>query len=186
RVGDDIYVSGTLGDARLALEVFRGTLSLPAEVFARARARLEQPVPRIALGMALRGIATAAVDISDGLVGDLGHILSASSRGEHALGAAIQADAAIRLLGLEAPASRGREPGLSPDDRLRYVLAGGDDYELAFTAPPSARQAVQAAASHSRTRITRVGEVVNDGGVRLIDPDGRSRDPGLSSFDHFA
>ena len=78
--GDDIYVSGTLGDARLALEVFRGTLSLPAEVFEAARARMEQPTPRVALGQALRGIATSAIDVSDGLLGDLGHVLRQSRR----------------------------------------------------------------------------------------------------------
>ncbi|RYY92661.1 MAG: thiamine-phosphate kinase, partial [Comamonadaceae bacterium] len=75
RAGDDLWVSGTLGDARLALEAFRGSLSLPQPVFDAARARLEQPQPRVALGQALVGIATSAIDISDGLLGDLGHVL---------------------------------------------------------------------------------------------------------------
>jgi thiamine-monophosphate kinase len=83
KVGDDIYVSGTLGDARVALEVFRGRLSVPEAVFLSARARMEQPTPRVALGMALRGLASAAADISDGLLGDLGHILTASGVGQN-------------------------------------------------------------------------------------------------------
>ena len=81
KVGDDIYVSGTLGDARLALEVFRGRLSVPQEVFEQARLRMERPTPRVALGQALRGVASAAADISDGLLGDLQHILTASGVG---------------------------------------------------------------------------------------------------------
>src|SRR6478736_2571747 len=78
RAGDDIYVSGTVGDARLALEAFRGTLSLSAEAFEAARSHMEQPTPRVALGEHLRGVATAAIDVSDGLLGDLGHILRQS------------------------------------------------------------------------------------------------------------
>ena len=139
RAGDDIYVSGTLGDARLALEVFRGTLSVPAEVFDAARARMEQPTPRVALGLALRGIASAAIDVSDGLLGDLGHILQQS-----AVGARI--DTADRR-GLDGGAAAG---SLDDERRLEYVLAGGDDYELLFTAPAGRRDAVQAAARRGR------------------------------------
>src|SRR5437868_2059526 len=81
QAGDDLWVSGTLGDARLALEAFRGTVSLPQEVFDAARLRLERPQPRVALGLALRGLATAAIDVSDGLLGDLGHVLQRSGVG---------------------------------------------------------------------------------------------------------
>src|SRR5690606_16672992 len=81
RAGDDLWASGTLGDARLALEAFRGTVSLPQAVFDAARLRLEQPEPRVALGTALRGIATACIDLSDGLLGDVGHILGRSGVG---------------------------------------------------------------------------------------------------------
>ena len=93
RAGDDLYVSGTLGDARLALEVLRGRVAAPAPVLAAARLRLEQPTPRIALGMALRGVATAAIDVSDGLLGDLGHILKQSG-----VGATVETDVAITLV----------------------------------------------------------------------------------------
>ena len=81
KVGDDIYVSGHLGDARLALEALQGHIALPPEALAAARLRLEQPTPRVALGQALRGVASSALDVSDGLLGDLGHILRASGTG---------------------------------------------------------------------------------------------------------
>jgi len=93
RVGDDIYVSGTLGDARLALDSLQGHIELPPDILAKARLRLEQPTPRVALGTALRGIATSAIDISDGLTGDLGHILQAS-----AVGALVNTDIVINLI----------------------------------------------------------------------------------------
>ena len=91
--GDDIYVSGTLGDARLALEALQGKLALPDAVLAQARQRLEQPTPRVGLGLALRGIASACADISDGLLGDLGHILERSG-----VGAQVQTASAINLI----------------------------------------------------------------------------------------
>jgi thiamine-monophosphate kinase len=97
RAGEDIYVSGTLGDARLALEVFRGTLSVPAEVFEAARSRMEQPTPRVALGQALLGIASSVIDVSDGLLGDLGHILQQSQ-----VGARVDTDIAAGLMGAPA------------------------------------------------------------------------------------
>ena len=93
QAGDDVYVSGTLGDARLALEALRGTVALPAEVLAQARQRLEQPTPRVTLGQALRGVASAAIDVSDGLLGDLRHILQAS-----AVGATIDTSIAMTLM----------------------------------------------------------------------------------------
>lgn len=167
RDGDDLYVSGTLGDARLALEVFRGTLSLPAEVLEAARARMEQPTPRVALGQALRGVAGAAIDISDGLLGDVGHILRQSR-----VGARIDTALAMGLAGPAVP--------------LEYVLAGGDDYELAFTAPPAHREAVQAAARQAQTPVRRIGTIEAAPGVRLVDGQGRLLEQHYPSFDHFA
>jgi thiamine-monophosphate kinase len=175
RAGDDIYVSGTLGDARLALEVFRGGLSVPAAAFELARARMEQPTPRVALGQALRGIATAAIDVSDGLLGDLGHVLQQSR-----VGARIEVDAAFGLLATSNVA------GLQAERQLEFVLAGGDDYELAFTAPPAQRGAIEAAAKESGTAVTRIGQIEAEPGLRLFDAGGQRVTRTYGSFDHFA
>jgi thiamine-monophosphate kinase len=173
RAGDDIYVSGTLGDARLALEAFRGTLSLSATALEAARARMEQPTPRIALGQALRGVASSAIDISDGLLGDLGHILRQSG-----VGAAIDTAAASGLMQAAA--------ALDDERKLEYVLAGGDDYELAFTAAASQREAVRAVAQQARTPVTRIGRIEAQPGLRLLDAQGQPIARRYGSFDHFA
>lgn len=174
RSGDDIYVSGTLGDARLALEAFRGQLSLPEAVFALCRDRMELPTPRIALGMALRGVASAAADVSDGLLGDLGHILRQSR-----VGAQLQLEACDKLL-----ACRHDMP-LSEAWRRTCTLSGGDDYELVFTAAPSSRTAVALAAQASQTPVTRIGVVTPDPGVDLLDSQGQRVTTSFTSFDHF-
>ena len=182
--GDDIYVSGTLGDARLALEVFRGTVSVPTEVFAQARLRMERPTPRVALGLALRGIATAAIDVSDGLLGDLGHILKASG-----VGATVETEIAINLIAIYAISTRANGQFyafLTEKQRLEYVLAGGDDYELAFTAPASARAAVQAAGAQANVRVTCIGKIDAEPGIRLQDGQGQMQPNDYGSFDHFA
>ena len=179
-VGDDLYVSGTLGDARLALEALLGNISLSAEALARARTRLEQPTPRVALGRALRGIATAAIDISDGLTGDLAHLLKASG-----VGARIDTSVAINLIA--ASAYKTCASGLfDTQTTLAYVLAGGDDYELAFTAPVARRPAVEAAAFASQTPVTRIGRIEQATGLRLVDAHGQLVAGQFRSFDHFA
>ena len=181
RAGDDVYVSGTLGDARLALDALRGTLALPAAVLAQARQRLEQPSPRVALGQALRGVASAAIDVSDGLLGDLRHILKASG-----VGATIDTSKAINLIAASHH-SDWTTSLISLRNQLEYVLAGGDDYELAFTAPASARDAVQAAARQARTPVTRIGRIEPEAGLRLVDGLGQPLPPhSFASFDHFA
>ena len=174
KAGDDLWVSGTLGDARLALEAFRGTLSLPAEAFARARARMEAPSPRVALGQALRGVASAAADVSDGLLGDLSHILRASG-----VGALVDADAAVGRIALRA------EPSLDIDTLRLCALSGGDDYELVFTAPASAREAVERAGRDSQTAVARIGRIEAEPGVRIVDADGAALAQRFTSFDHF-
>ena len=143
-----------------------------------ARARLEQPTPRVALGTALRGIATAAADISDGLLGDLGHILERSG-----VGATLDTDRALTLLASHrgAPASEALRRSV-----LRHVLSGGDDYELVFTAPASKSEAVQAAALASQTPVTCIGHIDAAPGLRLVDQSGRPVANDFQSFDHFA
>ena len=179
QVGDDIYVSGTLGDARLALEAMRGTLTLPLEAFASAKARLETPTPRVALGMALRGIASSAIDVSDGLLGDLGHILQQSL-----VGAVIDTSIAINLVATEAINTLASAK-FNTQKQLQCVLSGGDDYELAFTAPVSKRDAVQAAAITSQTPVTRIGQIEAALGLKLTDAQGQAVPNNYGSFDHF-
>ncbi len=183
QVGDDLYVSGTLGDARLALEAFRGTLSLPEATFAQARARLERPTPRVALGLALRGVATAAADVSDGLLGDLGHILRASG-----VGAVVDTSLAIKLIACYADGISEKSQ-FDSKTALACVLAGGDDYELVFTAPRTARPAVAAAAAQARTPVARIGQIEArqaDAPIRLVDADGAPVAQQFAGFDHFA
>ena len=176
QVGDDIYISGQVGDARLALEVFRGNQHLSADDFAAVRQRMERPTPRIALGLALRGVAHAAADVSDGLLGDLGHILTASGVG---------ADIHTRWI----PDSIAISPILQStgaDFCTEFSLAGGDDYELVFTAPPQARAAVQAAAAQAGTGVTHIGTVSKATGLRVHDAQGQPLQTLPASFDHFA
>lgn len=171
RPGDDLYASGTLGDARLALEVFRGTLALDAAAFESVRTAMERPQPRVALGVALRGVATSAIDVSDGLLGDLGHILDRSG-----VGATIDVDAVPRSATLAAQlVALQRE----------CTLAGGDDYELVFSAPQRAARAVTSAAAAAGVGVTRIGRVDADPGLRLVDTAGRPVTNTFGSFDHF-
>ncbi len=180
RVDDDIWVSGTLGDARLALGALRGEWGLPADVLPLARQRLERPTPRLALGLGLRGIASACADVSDGLAGDLGHILKAS-----AVGACLDAAAAAHLTAAGAcPSLAGAS--FDSDALRRIALTGGDDYELVFTAPVSARAAVLSAGARADTLVTRIGRIEASPGLRLMEADGRSAPLAARAFDHFA
>ena len=178
--GDDIYVSGTLGEARLALDALRGQFALPANMLAHLRQRLERPTPRVALGLALRGVATSALDLSDGLLGDLGHILRASG-----VGACIDTSKTIDLIATSA-LSISVTGQFDADYLQQCTLAGGDDYELAFTAAPARRGAVAAAAQASGTAVARIGVVEGAPGLRLIDAQGRPVAQRYASFDHFA
>lgn len=171
-VNDEIWVSGTLGDPRLALAGYREEIILDSASIEAAAERLHEPIPRVALGIALRGIAHAAIDISDGFVGDLGHILQRSG-----VGATVDVDA------LPPGPTLARRPR---ELRRRFSLAGGDDYELCFTAPESQRDAVLAAANAARTPVTRVGRIESGAGLRLTDAGGAPLALALTSFDHFA
>jgi len=176
RPGDDIWVSGTLGDADLALRLLSGEsvpVADPAAALAASRQALEWPQPRVALGLALRGIASAAIDISDGLLQDLGHVLAASSCG-------------ARLCADDVPVSPALA-ALPPAWRYRCALGGGDAYELCFTAPPSARERVAEAAARVGTAVTRIGAVELGSGLSVVDGSGAPL-PELprAGFDHFA
>ncbi len=176
QVGDDIYLSGTVGDARLALEVFRGTLNVDAEHFEAARARMEQPTPRVSLGLALRGLANAAIDISDGLVGDLGHVLQRSKVGAVLTTDWVADSAAISSALQSLPMNR----------RLDFALAGGDDYELLFTAAPDQADAVQEAANDCGVPVTCIGRITPTPGLQVLDLQGVPMSRRFASFDHFA
>jgi len=184
RAGHSLWVSharrGGPGDARLALEVFRGRTSLPGEDFERVRLAMERPQPRVALGLALRSLASSAIDISDGLMGDLGHILrrsgAAAQPDRQPLGALIEAD----LLPCSAALAR-QAPGL----RHECQLAGGDDYELLFTAPAAAEPEVLAAAQASGTAVRRIGRITATPGIQVHDAQGRPLATPWASFDHF-
>lgn len=178
--GDDLYVSGSLGDARLALDALSGHIYLPPALLDTTRRRLEMPTPRIALGLSLRGVASSAIDLSDGLAGDLQHVLKASH-----VGASIDTAAALNLLAGRRHADW-NSTGLNQSDALTAVLSGGDDYELAFTAPVAQRQAVEAAALASNTIVNRIGRIDPQPGLRWLDADGAPVADLFSSFDHFA
>ena len=178
--GDDIYVSGHLGDARLALEAMQGKLSLPPALLQATRQRLEEPSPRIALGMALRGLASAAMDLSDGLVGDLGHLLKASQ-----VGATLNTEAVLERLCARTH-SDWAGAGVSHTQALHCVLSGGDDYELLFTAPPTARSAILAAAQRCATPVSCIGQIESQPGLRLLDAAGAPMPNHFASFEHFA
>jgi thiamine-monophosphate kinase len=173
RAGDDVFASGTLGDARLALQALRGEIALAPADLQAARARLERPTPRVALGLALRGVASSAIDISDGLAGDLGHILAQSG-----VGARLEADALLATMAAPVQA-------VPAERRLECVLAGGDDYELAFTAPPQRRDAVARAARAAGVPVTRIGRIDAEPGLRVVDARGEPVPQRFASFDHF-
>jgi thiamine-monophosphate kinase len=174
RAGHDIWISGTLGDARLALAGYWKEIALAPEALALAAPRMHLPTPRVELGRALaaRPLAHAALDISDGLIGDLQHILDASK-----VGATLDVDA--------LPAG----PALAEQAlalRRRFTLAGGDDYELCFTAPASERAAVIAAAGSAGTLVTRVGTIDAEPGLRLVDAAGKALQMDVQGWDHFS
>jgi len=171
RAGDALWVSGTPGDARLALEAFRGSLSLAGDDFEHVRRAMEQPQPRVALGLALRGLATAAIDVSDGLLGDLGHVLARSQ-----VGARVQLDA------LPRSAVLARQP---LDVQRQCLLHGGDDYELLFTAPPARDADVLAAGRASGVRVSRIGRIEAETGLRVFDG-ATPLAEAARGFDHFA
>ena len=176
QAGDDLWVSGTLGDAALGLAALHDAVNLDAAQRDACIARLEMPTPRIALGLALRGVAHAMLDLSDGLAGDLAHIARAS---------AVTAQVELDALPLSA-ALRGQPRALA----LRCALAGGDDYELCFTAPAGARAQVVAAGAAAAVAVTRIGIIgtaaAGASPVSYLNAGGHVVDLGLAGYDHFA
>jgi thiamine-monophosphate kinase len=168
RVGDEIWITGTIGDAAAALAQWRaGDVCDPA-----LRARLDRPTPRIEAGLALRGLAHAAVDVSDGLLADLAHVLRASDAG-----AVLQAQALPHSPALAARFDATR--------RLPLQLAGGDDYELCFCAPPAAHAAIGHALAAVKTPAAVIGRVVAEPGLHVVDAAGNAIDVASRGFEHF-
>jgi thiamine-monophosphate kinase len=176
RAGDDLWVSGTLGDAALALAAAGGRLALSRAERARLERRLHAPAPRLALGNALRGVARSAIDVSDGLVADLGHICRRSR-----VGAVVHFD--------RVPVSPIARRFLERSATRAAVLAGGDDYELAFTAPVRRRAAIERIARRLRIRLTRIGAIVaprrGASPVTVLDPVGAPLTLAKTGFAHF-
>lgn len=179
--GDDIWVSGTVGDARLMLAALRHEIDLPKNDLELIQARMHQPTPRVDLGIALREIAHSAVDISDGLLGDLRHILQQSNK-----------NAEVFLDRLPKSATLLRQ---AIDIRNRYAAAGGDDYELCFTAPVSKREALAKISADLHLPLTNIGSIgpmqqaLPE--IQLVNQHGATLSPQeasllLRSFDHFA
>jgi thiamine-monophosphate kinase len=172
QAGDKLWVSGSLGDAALALACLRGDFDLQAQERTNALKRLNQPQPRVALGMGLVGLATSTIDISDGLVADVGHIAEASG---------VQVIIDWESVPLSTPAARHRQ-----DPQVqRCALAGGDDYELAFTAPCNVTAALALLGTRLNVGLTRVGSIELGAGVTVLDHAGKPFTLAEAGFDHF-
>lgn len=180
RVGHDVFVTGAIGEARAGLQLLQQRWSLANEALcAHLLRRLEAPTPRLAVGHHLRGVASSAIDLSDGLCGDIGHILKASGVGARIDGAALLQTAPRLWMASELDA-------MSEAERIAFAMAGGDDYELLFTAHPGFRSYLTELGQELGVAITRIGEVTE--GDALIVQDARGEPVPLSaaSFDHFA
>lgn len=174
RPGDIIAVTGTLGDAGLALVIAQGQATVPNDGHRRyLQERLERPMPRIHQGIGLRGLASAAIDVSDGLAQDLGHILARSRVG-------------ARLDIERLPRSPALAESQASDVALSLALAGGDDYELCFTVPPARIAQVRAQAAAWDCRLTEIGLIEAEPGLRCLGSDGTPYPLNRLGYDHFA
>jgi thiamine-monophosphate kinase len=173
RAGDDLWVSGQPGRAALGLAALRGETSLLPGAYEACVGALQRPQPRVALGGALRGLASAMLDVSDGLLGDLRHILECSATG------AVVDVAALPLAALHAT---GTDPALC----RHCLLSGGDDYELLFAAPFTRRADVAALATRLGLPLHRIGHLsAEPGQLRLRESDGNLATPTAYGYDHF-
>ena len=172
RMGDDVWVSGCLGDAALALAHLKGYIRLTADEFASCVPALHQPQPRVALGMALRGVASSAIDVSDGLLGDLGHILEASRVAAEIDLASLPVSAVLREY-MHKPLGR------------HCALSGGDDYELCFTVPVTRHVEVSRIAAKLSLQLTCIGKIVAGHGCVVHDATGDILEVEAGGYDHF-
>jgi thiamine-monophosphate kinase len=171
RVGDDIYVTATLGDAALALRYKRE--GDDREDLPQLLQRLERPTPRVEVGLSLRDYASSAIDISDGLAADLGHILQASR-----VGARVELD--------KIPLSTPVSAAIQVSRDWSIAIAGGDDYELCFTMPPVHRDRAAAISRQTGVTITRIGVIEAQTDLRFLQPDGSRLTPEHIGYDHFS
>jgi thiamine-monophosphate kinase len=171
-VGDDVYVTGTLGDSSAGIMLILERSSAPQGSAAAAlKERFYRPVPRVGAGLALGPLATAAIDVSDGLLADLGHICKASG-----CGATIDVE--------RVPLSAELLSLFPPQEALAHALGGGDDYELCFTAPPSRAEEIEAALEAAATPLRRIGQL-NAGQTVVCRRDGEPFAPAVRGFRHF-
>lgn len=172
KVGDDIWVSGTLGDAALALAHMQDKVTLPEDEFISCANSLHTPQPRVALGLALRDIANSAIDISDGLLADLGHILDASKVG-----------AELQLQTL--PKSQAMKNNFPNKLTQQMILAGGDDYELCFTAPVEMQAKIIRLSESLGLQLSHIGRITQSSGLIVIGLDNEVLKIKETGFDHF-
>ena len=171
-VGDCIFVTGSLGDAAAALALINGQLRANRQQQKFLLSRFYQPQARVDIGESLRGTATAAIDISDGLLADLGHILKASGVG-------------AELYCADLPKSATLQSVCPDDDALRYALTGGDDYELCFTVSPNRREHINELAEMLDVAITEVGRIVMGDALQCLDQKGQVVDFQTMGYQHF-
>ncbi|MFZ3035236.1 MAG: thiamine-phosphate kinase [Parvibaculum sp.] len=174
QLGDDLYVTGTIGDSALGLAVAQGRLSIPLHDAKMLLERYLVPQPRVVFGQALVGLAHGALDVSDGLMADLGHLCACSK-----LGARVEV--------ARVPVSEGAQECLDVSPIwLETILTGGDDYELLFTASPSAAHHIDSAALQINLRVTRIGKLVDAAeGIAAVDAHGRAFSFKQTGFRHF-
>lgn len=171
KIGDWIYVTGTLGDSALGLDILRNVVTVEPECREFLINRHYNPTPRVLAGQALRGHASSAIDLSDGLISDLGHILKASK-----LGAVIEADS--------IPLSKSMLASVSLEQALGYALTGGEDYELLFTVPESERGAIDTALLHAGVKFIKIGQLCAGNSIKFT-LHGKPFTPEYKGFTHF-
>ncbi|MEZ5921692.1 MAG: thiamine-phosphate kinase [Parvularculaceae bacterium] len=175
--GDDVYVTGSIGDAGLGLSLLEGEFKTDAAAKKYLTGRYQLPAPRLSFGGALNGLASAAIDISDGLLADADHIAAASG---------VRLDVEAARIPLSAAAKNWAEADGAMDEAIAELCAFGDDYEILFTAPAVRRRSIEMASQVTKTPVARIGSVARGEGVRLIDENGGEIDFDDAGFDHFA